>query len=288
MSVHVCFACGADVVLADIRPDGSEVYRHAEEADHPPIPVPADDPAVCRLCGLPCGGRHVVFNVLADVVVGNITMESGEWGLCTFCARQAVQRRWEPMLQRMLTTTAALAQCELTDNIIAITAGLLTGFAENWDGHPPQLHSTRETTMTNTTSRADRIRERLINHFVGVVQIAVSPLDRETWERVGPEYGPYANFGFGLPQALDGEAKLTVPVCVELLDEVTSDLSEDDFDDYFTMLESLTDLTIVLGHGTPGDEAALNRAEAQLNDEWQDSWLLFAATHFGYLDRKAG
>lgn len=139
---------------------------------------------------------------------------------------------------------------------------------------------TRIARAWNHMSRADAIRQRLIDHISGA-HSAPMPRALADWDpNVDHLHTP---FGYARPAWTNGIT--IIAFCPELIDQTTTDLSEQDLKDYLTCIE--VQLDYYRAHNTMTDEEATEWFDRYVASQSIRSMVLMNRVQMAWLDRRA-
>lgn len=157
--------------------------------------------------------------------------------------------------------------------------------------------------MDRVAARADRLTDRLVEHFL---EAACLPQPLLKWEWMTRELPDPANvnrpFGWVPPFPADGEhpepcrcsaclagdevETILAPFCPELIAEQTADLDDEAFDQYLDVIDFCTSLHIIHRHLAADERQRL--VDSMLYDQAPGSMELQNAVQMRVLDRMLG
>lgn len=120
----------------------------AEGADHPAVPVPADQIHVRGRCDL-CGGEPVVAVAhAAPITIAGVTHNDemtplagydSDWGCCAVCARLVKKNQWDRLLKRCVNAIAASDDTPITADLVEVLRTFQRALRANLQGPPVPL-----------------------------------------------------------------------------------------------------------------------------------------------------
>jgi hypothetical protein len=93
--------------------------------------------------------------------------------------------------------------------------------------------------------RASIIDTRLANHFHSEIEVNIATPEPTWWWNNIDTLGPWGVLGIGIPVNNPDTDELIVPFCPQIIEEQTRLYTDDEFDDYLTLLQTVLDYYIL-------------------------------------------